>query len=32
MVEGFVPTLKFGDPIFKLLCLSATFVSGNAAM
>jgi hypothetical protein len=32
MVEGFVPTLKFGDLIFKLFCLSATFVTANAAM
>jgi hypothetical protein len=32
MVEGFVPTLEFGDLIFKLFCLSATFVSANAAM
>jgi hypothetical protein len=32
MVEGFVPMLEFGDPIFKLFCLSATFVSANAAM
>jgi hypothetical protein len=32
MVEGFVPTLKFGDLIFKLFCLSATFASANAAM
>jgi hypothetical protein len=32
MVEGFVPTLEFDDLIFKMFCLSATFVSVNAAM
>jgi hypothetical protein len=32
MFEGFVPTLEFGDLIFKLFCLSATFVSANAVM
>jgi hypothetical protein len=32
MVEGFVPTLKFGDLTFKLFCLSATFVTANVAM
>jgi hypothetical protein len=31
-VEGFVPTLEFGDLIFKLFRMIATFVSANAAM
>ena len=31
-VEGFVPTLEFGDLIFKLFWMNATFDSANAAM
>ena len=31
-VEGFVPMLKFGDLIFKLFRMNATFDSANAAM
>jgi hypothetical protein len=32
MVEGFVPTLEFGDLIFQLFRMIATFVSANAVM
>jgi hypothetical protein len=31
MVEGFVPTLEFGD-LFKRFGMIATFVSANVAM
>ena len=31
-VEGFIPTLEFGDLIFKLFRMNATFDSTNAAM
>ena len=31
-VEGFVPMLEFGDLIFKLFWMNATFDSANAAM
>jgi hypothetical protein len=31
-VEGFVPTLEFGDLIFKLFRMIAAFASANAAM
>jgi hypothetical protein len=31
-VEGFVPTLEFGDPIFKLCWMFAAFNSANEAM
>jgi hypothetical protein len=31
-VEGFVPTLEFGDLILKLFRMFATFVSANVAM
>ena len=31
-VEGFVPTLEFGDLIFKLFRMNATFDSADAVM
>jgi hypothetical protein len=32
VVEGFVPTLEFGDLIFKLFIMVATFVSVSTVM
>ena len=31
-VEGFIPTLEFGDLFFKMFWMNVTFDSANAAM